>query len=94
MRTRLTKIERDISTLEEKESLAPPDQRKVKRLKEQVKEIDWDFEQRHLEVLNFIESEDRTTLDSEEKIFDEHVNCVSDLIEWLEELAVTESPLA
>ena len=94
MRARLTRIEPDITTLEGKESLAPPDQRKVSRLKEQVKEIDRDFEQRHLEVLNFIESEDRTTLDSEEKIFDEHVNRVSDLIEQLEELEVTESSVA
>ena len=62
MRARLTRIERNVATLEEKESLAPPDQRKVKRLKEQFKEIDRDFEQQHLEVLNFIESEDRTTL--------------------------------
>ena len=90
MRARLTRIERDIATLEEKESLAPLDQRKVKRLKEQVEEIDRDFEQRHVEVLNFIESEDRTTLDSEEKIFDEHMNRVSDLAGRLEELEVTE----
>jgi len=94
MRARLTRVERDIATLEGKESLEPSDQRKVKRLKEQVKEIDRDFEQRHLEVLNFIESEDQTTLDSEEKIFDEHVNRVSDLVERLEELEVTESPVA
>ena len=94
MLARLTRIERDISSMEDKESLAPPDPRKVKRLKEQVKEIDRDFEQRHLEVLNFIESEDRTTLDSEEKIFDEHVNRVSDLIERLEELEMTESPVS
>ena len=94
MRARLIRIERDIATLEGKEGLEPSDQRKVKHLKEQVQEIDRDFEQRHLEVLNFIESEDRTTLDSEEKIFDEHVNRVSDLVERLEELEVTESPEA
>ena len=94
MRARLTWIERDIVPLEGKEGLEPSDQRKVKRLKEQVKEIDRDFEQRHLEVLNFIESEDQPTLDSEEKIFNKHVNRVSDLVEWLEELEVTESPEA
>ena len=55
--------------MEGKESLAPSDQEKAKRLREQVKEIDRDFDQRHLEVLNFIESEDRTTLDSEETNF-------------------------
>ena len=54
MRARLTRIERDIAAFEGKESLESSDQRKVKRLKEQVKEIDRDFEQRHLEVLNFI----------------------------------------
>ena len=63
-------------------------------MREQVKNIDGDCEQQHLEVLNFIESEDRINLDSEEKIFDEHVNRVSDLIERLEEIAVTESPVA
>ena len=86
MRARLTKIELDIATLEGKDSLGPHDQRKVKRLKEQVKEIDRNFEDRHLEVLNFIEEADRSTLEAEERIFDEHVNCASDLIARLEEL--------
>ena len=64
----LTRIEQNIATLEGKDSLGPHDQRKVKRLKEQVKEIDRNFEDRYLEILNFIEEEDRATLEAEEKI--------------------------
>ena len=56
------------------------------RLKDQVKEHDNEFEKRHMEVLDFIEEEDRTTLDAEEKVFDEHVNRVSDIMERLEKL--------
>ena len=81
MHGRLTRLERDISSLEEKETVTPSDQRKIKRLKDQVKEHDQEFEKRHMEVLDFIEEEDQAALDSEEKIFDEHVNRISDLIE-------------
>ena len=42
MRGRLTLTERDISYLEEKETLTPSDQRKIKHLKDQVKEHDQD----------------------------------------------------
>ena len=84
VRGRLTRIERDIEKLEEKETLSPSDRRKVKRLKDQVKENDREFEQRHIEVLDFIESEDQTTLNDEETIFEEHVNRVADIIERLE----------
>ena len=84
VRGHLTRIERDIEKLEEKETLSPSDRRKVKRLKDQVKENDREFEQRHIEVLDFIESEDQTTLNDEETIFDEHVNRVADIIERLE----------
>ena len=86
VRGRLTRIERDITTLEDKEKLTPSDQRKIRRLKEQVKENDREFEQRHLDVLNLIEAEDQTALDSEEAVFDKHVNCVSEIIERLEQL--------
>ena len=64
---RLTRIERDISSLEEEETLTPSDQRKIKRLKDQVKEHDQEFEKRNVEVLDFIEEEDQAALDSEEK---------------------------
>ena len=96
VRGRLTRIERDISPLEEKETLTPSERRKIKRLKDQVKEHDQDFEKRHMEVLDFIEEEDQTALDSEEKVFDEHVNRVSDImerLEKLEELVATTEPV-
>ena len=81
VRSRLTRIERDISSLEEKETLSPSDQRKIKHLKDLVKEHDQEFEKRHIKVLDFFEEEDQAALNSEEKVFDEHVNCVLDLIE-------------
>ena len=48
-----------------------------------------------MEVLDFIEEEDQTALKSEENVFDEHVNRVSDIIERLEKLEdlVTTEPL-
>ena len=49
-----------------------------------------------MEVLDFIEEEDLTALDSEEKVFDEHVNRVSDImerLEKLEELVATTHPV-
>ena len=39
-----------------------------------------------MEVLDFMEKEDQAALDSEEKVFDEHVNRISDIIERLEKL--------
>ena len=78
-------IQWDIATLDCKDSLGPPDQRKVNRLREQLKEIDRVFEERHLEVLNFIKGY-WVSLEAEETIFDEHMNSVSDLLERLEEL--------
>ena len=78
---RLTRIERGISSLEEKETLTPSERRKIKRLKDQIREHDQEFETRHMVVLDFIEEEDQTDLDSEEKVFDEHVNRVSDIME-------------
>ena len=80
MRGRLTRIERDIAKLEVKEELAQQDQRKAERLKEQIKDNDPEFEQRHLEVLNFIKEHDQDTVDQEEAVFDEHVNRVAELI--------------
>ena len=70
MRGRLTRIEQDISSLEEKETLTPSDQRKSKRFMVQVKEHDKEFEKCHMEVLHFIEEEYQAGLDSEENVFD------------------------
>ena len=91
----LTRIGRGISSLEEKETLIPSDQRKSKRLKDQVKEHDQEFEKRLLEVLDFIKEVDQAALDSKEKVFDQHVNRVSDIIERLEKLEylVTTEPV-
>ena len=86
MRGRLTRIERDISSLEEKETLTPSERRKIMRLKDQVKEHDQEFEKRYMEVVNFIEEENQVALNSEEKVFDEHVNSVADILERLEKL--------
>ena len=96
VRGRLTRIERDIATLEAKEGLTPADQRKVKRLKEQVKETDREYEERHVQVLDFINEEDKETLDSEEAVFEKHVDRVSDILERLEQLkepAITTEPV-
>ena len=84
LRGRLTRIERDIAKLEAKEELAQQDQRKAERLMEQLKDNDTEFEQRHLEVLNFVKEDDQDTVDQEEALFDEHVNRVAEFIERLE----------
>ena len=69
--------------------------RKIKRLNNQVKQHDQEFEKHHIEVLDFIEEEDKAALDSEGKVFDEHVNRVSDMIERLDKLEdlVTTEPV-
>ena len=86
MRTRLTRMEKDIGKLEEKEELISSDKGKIIRLKELVKEYDREFEERHVEVLNFIVSEDTAALESEEAVFDDHVDFVTEFIERLEQL--------
>ena len=93
---RLTWMKKDITKLEEKEGLTPSDLRKIKRLKELAKEHDHEFEQHHIEVLNFIQADDTPALDSEEIVFDEHVNRVLEIIaqlEQLEDLVMTTKPL-
>ena len=67
MHGRLTHIGWDISSLEAKEMLTPSDQQKIISLKDQVKEHNQEFKKRHMEVLDFIEEEDQTALDAEEK---------------------------
>ena len=57
---------------------------------EQLKDNDSNFEQRHLEVLSFIQEEDQETLTQEEAVFDEHVNRVSELVERVEQLDIPE----
>ena len=49
----LTQMEKDIGKLEEKEELIPSDGKKITCLKKLAKEHDRDFEERHVEVLNF-----------------------------------------
>ena len=83
-RARLTRMEKYIGKLEEKEELTPSDEKKIRRLTELAKEHDHEFEGRHLEVLNFIEAEDTAALESEEAVFDEHVDRVMEFIERLE----------
>ena len=55
---------------------------------EQLKEDDSSFEQRHLEVLNFIDADDQDTLTLEEAVFDEHVNRVEELVERIAQLDI------
>ena len=69
-----------------KEALTYLDQWKLKHLKEQVKDYDCNFEHCHVDVLNFTKAEAKVALDSEEAVFNEHVNHFSDIIERLEQL--------
>ena len=85
VRAHLTRMEKDTSKLEEKEELTPSDWKKIRRLKELANEHDLVFEECHLEVLNFIPAEDTAALESEEAVFDEHVDRVTEIIEWLEQ---------
>ena len=94
LRGRLTRIERDIATLEGKEELTHQDRRKVERLLKQLKDNDSNFEQRHLEVLSFIQEEDQETLTQEEAVFDEHVNRVSELVGLVEQLDIPEKEVS
>ena len=74
VRGRLTRIGKDIAILEGQEEFTPDDRRVVEHLLEQLKDNDSIFEQRHMEVLNFIEEEDQEALSQEEAVFDEHVS--------------------
>ena len=86
MRARLTRMEKDVGKLEEKEELTPSDGKKIRCLKELAKQHDREFEVRHVEVLNFIKAEDTAALESEKAVFDEHVDRITELIERLEQL--------
>ena len=91
----LTSIEKDVAKLEGKRMLRPSDQRRIKRLLEQVKEDDREFKECLLDVLNFIEEEDCGTLEAEERAYDSHGSRVTELrerLEELEEVEKTESP--
>ena len=90
----LTWAERDIAKLEVKSELASSDQRKIKRLLDQVKEDDKEFEQWHLKVLDFMDEEDQDSLEAEESICDEHGNRVMELLERLEQLEVAEESVS
>ena len=58
--------------------------KKIRRLKELAKEHDGEFEERHVEVLNLIAAEDTAALQSEEALFEEHVD--RERLEQLEDL--------
>ena len=68
VRAHLTRMEKDSGKLEEKEELTPLNGKKIRRLKELAKEHDREFEERHVEVLNFIEAEDTAALESEKAV--------------------------
>ena len=85
VRARLTRIGKDIGKLE-KEELTPLDVKKIRRLKELAKEHDRDYEERHVEVLDFIAAEDSAALEVEEAVFGEHVDRITNFIERLEQL--------
>ena len=82
----LTRIERDVVKLDDKEGLTHLDLSKIMRSKEQTKEHDRDFDHCRVHVENFIQAEDKAALDSEEAVFDQHVNPASDVIERQEQL--------
>ena len=63
----LTRIEKNIAKMEGKETLGPSDKRKIKCLLEQVKDNDKEFEEHHLEVLNYIDEEDQEANETKEK---------------------------
>ena len=94
VRACLTWVERDIAKLEVKSELASSDQWKIKRLLDQVKEDDKEFEQWHLEVLDFMDEEDQDSLEAEESICDEHGNRIMELLERLEQLEVAEESVS
>ena len=94
MRGRLARIEKDIAKMEGKETLGPSDKRKIKRLLEQVKDDDKEFEERHLDVLNHISEEDQDALDAEEEVYDAHGSRVMEIIERLEQLEVAEESVS
>ena len=84
MLTRLTRMEKDISKLQEKEELIPLDRKKIRRLKGLDKEHDREFEDRHVEVLNFIAAKAIVVLESEDAVIDAHMDHVTEFLEQLE----------
>ena len=67
------------------EQLTPSD-RKIRPLKELAKEHDREFEERHVDVFSFIMAGDSAALKTEETVFDECVDRVTDFIERLKQL--------
>ena len=89
-----TRIEKDIAKMEGKKTLGPSDKRKIKRLLEQVKDDDKEFEERHIEVLNYINEEHQDAIDAEEEVYDAHGCRVMEIIEKLEQLEVAEESVS
>ena len=70
------------------------DERKIKRLLEQVKDDDKKFQERHLDVLNHISDEDQEALDAEEEVYDAHGSCIMEIMERLEQLEVVDESVS
>ena len=79
--------------MEGKDTLGPSDKRKIKHLPEQVKDDVKEFEEHHLQVLNYIKEDHQETLDAEEVVYDAHDSCVIEIIERLEQLEVVEESM-
>ena len=86
MRARLTRMEKDIVKKEEKEELTLTDGRRFTCMKELDKQFDQEFEERHVEVLNFIAAEETAVLESEQAGFNKHVDRVTNFIKRLGQL--------
>ena len=72
--------------MEEKEDLILSDRNNFGRIKELAKQFNCEFEECHIEVVNFSVAEDTAALESEEAVFDEHMDCVEEFIKRLEQL--------
>ena len=59
---------------------------KIRCLKKLAKEYDCEFEERHAEVVNFIAAKDTAALETEEAVFNQHVDRVTEFIERIQQL--------
>ena len=80
--------------MEGKKTIGPSDKQKIKCLLKQVKDNDKEFEERHLEILNYIKEEDQDALDAEEKVYNAHGSRVMEIVERSEQLEVVEESVS
>ena len=59
-----------------------------------MKDDDKEFEERHLEVLNYIKEDNQEALDAKEVVYDAHDIRVMEIIERLEQLEVVEESVS